>query len=267
MHFCGRHTGRQVIYCIFFCQVCQYIKVQHSKIDFTFWRRHNNIFHESRSETKSGKMEHQMQLCSSRVDSGSVPSYLVIQGLQDRSDFNTTIVARRKRQFSGAGDNWRQLKGRRFVFFFRRKVERAWCALLDWLLRKWGLDLDFGSNWKQIWMQAQTQTSQRLEPFRKSLLRRDKCNQKQKQEHHNYQHRHCWISHKSASSGFVCVGNFLPNPLLCVTLVNLIEISTDRKHLLRSAPFRLRCQQTVNIFIPLFSSGVILTDHFCVSRF
>ena len=118
-------------------------------------------------------------------------------------------------------------------------------------------------------MQAQTQTSQRLEPFRKSLLRRDKYNQKQNQEHHNYQRQHCWISHKSASSGFVCVGNFLPNPLLCVTLVNLIEISTDRKHLLRSAPFRLRCQQTVNIFIPLFSSGVILTDHlnFYVSRF
>ena len=164
----------------------------------------------------------------------------------------------------------RQLKTierQKICVFFRRKVERAWCALLDWLVRKWGLDLDFGSNWKQIWMQAQTHTSQRLEPFRKSLLRRDKYNQKQNQEHHNYQRQHCWISHKSASSGFVCVGNFLPNPLLCVTLVNLIEISTDRKHLLRSAPFRLRCQQTVNIFIPLFSSGVILTDHFCVSRF
>ena len=132
MHFCGRHTGRQVIYCIFFCQVCQYIKVQHSKIDFTFWRRHNNVFHESRSETKSGRMEQQMQLCSSRVDSGSVPSYLVIQGLQDRSDFNTTIVARRKRQFSGAGDNWRQLKGRRFVFFPPQGGTRVMCAA--WLI-------------------------------------------------------------------------------------------------------------------------------------
>ena len=141
MHFCGRHTGRQVIYCIFFCQ---YIKVQHSKIDFTFWRRHNNVFHESRSETKSGKMEQQMQLCSSRVDSGSVPSYLVIQGLQDRSDFNTTIVARRKRQFSGAGDNWRQLKGRRFVFFSaaRWNARDVRCLIDCWESGGWTWILD-----------------------------------------------------------------------------------------------------------------------------
>ena len=33
-----------------------------------------------------------MQLCSSRVDSGSVPSYLVIQVLQDRSDFSLQLL-------------------------------------------------------------------------------------------------------------------------------------------------------------------------------
>ena len=136
MHFCGRHTGRQVIYCIFFCQVCQYIKVQHSKIDFTFWRRHNNIFHESRSETKSGKMEQQMQLCSSRVDSGSVPSYLVIRVLQDRSDLASNCW-RKKATIFGRRRQFKTIE-REKICLARRKVEsvRLGCTLVDWFVQK-----------------------------------------------------------------------------------------------------------------------------------
>ena len=75
-----------------------------------------------------------MEVCTSfRVDSGSVPSYLLIQVLQDRSDLASNC-RRKKATIFGRR---RQLKTieREKICLARRKV-RLGCTLADWSVRK-----------------------------------------------------------------------------------------------------------------------------------